>query len=117
MKSLPETIRQGFITAKAVRLFGVCAPEFDMIRFGVVEDLAIEDYITSHSLKNCLLNKMQQVHQNRIQVYGQDSDSDSLYCGSSTIDTYCKYDIAHCIIDEFMSNLIKKKMPIWHKYK
>ena len=65
MKSLPEPIRQGFITAKAVRLVDVCAYEFDMVQFGLIEDLAIEDYITSHSLKNCLLNRLKQVHNKR----------------------------------------------------
>ena len=109
MKSLPEPIRQGFITAKAVRLVGVCAPEFDMVGFGVVEDLAIEDYITSHSLKNCLLNKLEQLHQKRDKIR-KDSDFGLVHRTDSIIDKHCKYAIAHFIVEEFRSNLINEKM-------
>ena len=37
-----------------------------------------------------------------------------LHRGNSIIDTYCKYAIAHCIVEEFRSNLVNKKMLIWH---
>ena len=50
MRTFPKPIRQGFITAKAVRLSTVCAPGFDSVQFKLTEALTIEDYITSHAL-------------------------------------------------------------------
>ena len=109
MKSLPEPIRNGFITVKAIRLLGVCAPGFDMFRFGIVEDLAIEDYVTSHSLKNCLLNLLKRVYK------GGESNAGALEYDEGIENTYCKYAIASYICDEFQSYVANKKMPIWHE--
>ena len=47
MQSLPEPIRQAFMTAKAVRLASVCVAGLDLKQFNIVEDLAIEEYIFS----------------------------------------------------------------------
>ena len=91
-----------------------------MVGLGVVEDLAIEDYITSHSLKNCLLNKLKQVYNKRDkgrEKSRKDLEFGSLHCTNSIIDTHCKYAIAHGIIDEFRLNLVNKIMLIWHDHR
>ena len=97
---LLQPIRQGFITTKSLRLFGVCTPEFDFHSLGIVEDLDIEEYITSHALKNCLLNILK-----RISIGEQQA-----------LDFYCKYATVGYIIAELRSSLIDGKKESWYEW-
>ena len=114
MKLLPGPIRQGFITAKAVRLSTVCASGFDTEQFKLTEDLAIEDYITSHALKNCLLNKLKTyrrgIQHRTYEALGPVDDGDDADLSS----TICKYVIADHVYDKFQDYLRETKMPVWH---
>ena len=40
--------------AKGVRLSGIFRPGINMKELQIVEDLQIDDYVSSHLLKNCL---------------------------------------------------------------
>ena len=118
MKALPEPIRQGFITAEAARLSTVCALGFDTTHFKLTEDLSIEDYITSHALKNCLLNKLKTYRRGKQHLTHEalepvdDDDNAGL---SSKI---CKYVIADHVYERFQDDLREKEMQVWHnKYK
>ena len=84
-----------------------------MAYFGIVENLAIEDYITSHALKNCLLNLLKRLFERKLPKPERTSYSDSDLLHESIADTHCKYAIASYIIDEFRSNLVAKKMTTW----
>ena len=45
--------------AKAVRLSEICGPGIKIKELQLVEDLHIDDYVSSHMLKNCLILLLQ----------------------------------------------------------
>ena len=56
INSLPLNAKRGLILAKAVRITSIAKPDRDLNRtFCLSEDIAIDDLITSHLLKSCLV--------------------------------------------------------------
>ena len=115
MTVLSAPIRQGFITAKAVRLSSVCIPGFNPSHFRLTEDLAIEDYITSHALKNCLLTKLKSLQHMTLNKTELVDDTELEVTNDTAFsDAICKYVIADHIYGQFQADAERKKMRAWH---
>ena len=111
MQSLPEPIRQAFMTAKAVRLASVCVAGLDLKQFNIVEDLAIEEYITSHTLKNCLLSVLKTLWLQNAKSSEPKSEQLDLFESEVTNTfsaTICKFILADSIYFKYKYDLIMK---------
>ena len=76
--------------------------------------MAIEEYITSHALKNCLLNKFNTHRRGKqhraYKVLEPVDDDDDAGLGSKI----CKYVIADKVYERFQDDLREKRMHVWH---
>ena len=119
MQALPEPLRQAFITAKAVRPSSICAPELDLNHIEIVEDLAIDDYITSHALKNCFLSILKKLGPSESSDFHllESNESQAGLSGCNIRYTFkgemCKYILADIIYAKYQFDLQNKVMYAW----
>ena len=55
INTLPIDIKRGFILSKAVRITSIAKPAEHLSTFCLAEDVHIDDIISSHMLKSCLI--------------------------------------------------------------
>ena len=87
-------IKEGYITAKGLRLASICLPDVRLRDLGVSANIDIEKYITSYRLKNALFNIL------------KDKERQP--------DAECKFEWADAIYAELQGSLMNdRRLPLW----
>ena len=111
MNNLPEHITEGYIVAKAVRIAAISGQSLNTDTLGIVEDINVDDFITSYVLKTCLFNVLNKLHAESNCERNVDLDNmNSEYVPIQD----CKYAWADAIYAELERALIDRVLKLWH---
>ena len=98
MRTLPDYVRSGYITAKAVRLASICEPGLNPKELGVVEPIDIQSFVSSYALKNSLYNLLINIKNKK----KQEPET-------------CRFAWADQIFLELEDSLSQNKIPSWYE--
>ena len=100
MHRLPEHVRGGYVTAKAMRLASICEPGLNQQELGIIEPIDIQSFISSYVLKTCLYNLLIKI-ENKMKTEPKN----------------CRFAWADEIFRELEDSLNQGKIPCWYDQK